>query len=140
MADDEGSALGDFAGAIADFDRALALNPDFCVAYISRGNARFHKRDAAGASADYLRAFRIDPALAVNEVVRILIQNHRQDSAGVLDNARKHIRINPKDFVAESGFYEGASAKLPEMLLFRDIASSDYDPSMKLGERGAAHG
>ncbi len=28
---------------------------------------------------------------------------------------------NPKDFVAETGFYEGASSKLKEMLLFKDI-------------------
>lgn len=44
---------------------------------------------------------------------------------------------NPKDFVRESGFYEGASAKVPQMLAFRDIASSDYDPSMNLSQQGA---
>lgn len=47
---------------------------------------------------------------------------------------------NPKDFAQESGFYEGASAKLPQMLAFRDIASSDYDPSMKLRQQQATHG
>lgn len=47
---------------------------------------------------------------------------------------------NPKDFVRESGFYEGASAKLPQMLAFRDIASSDYDPARKLGQQEAAQG
>ena len=47
---------------------------------------------------------------------------------------------NPKDFVRESGFYEGASAKLPQMLAFRDIASSDYDPSMKLRQQEATQG
>ncbi len=41
---------------------------------------------------------------------------------------------NPKEFVRESGFYDGASAKLPQMLAFRDIASSDYDPSMNLDQ------
>ncbi len=41
---------------------------------------------------------------------------------------------NPKEFVRESGFYDGASAKLPQMLAFRDIASSDYDPSMSLDQ------
>ena len=47
---------------------------------------------------------------------------------------------NPKDFAPQSGFYEGASAKVPQMLAFRDIASSDYDPSLKLHEQGATHG
>lgn len=45
---------------------------------------------------------------------------------------------NPKDFVEESGFYAGASAKVPQMLAFRDIASSDYDPSMNLDPQEAA--
>ena len=39
---------------------------------------------------------------------------------------------NPKDFVAESGFYDGASAKIPQLLVFMDIAGSDFDPAMKL--------
>jgi sterol desaturase/sphingolipid hydroxylase (fatty acid hydroxylase superfamily) len=43
---------------------------------------------------------------------------------------------NPKDFAAESGFYDGASAMLPQMLAFRDIASSEYDPSLNLEQRG----
>jgi sterol desaturase/sphingolipid hydroxylase (fatty acid hydroxylase superfamily) len=29
---------------------------------------------------------------------------------------------NPKEFVSESGFYDGASAQVPQLLLFRDIA------------------
>jgi sterol desaturase/sphingolipid hydroxylase (fatty acid hydroxylase superfamily) len=40
---------------------------------------------------------------------------------------------NPRDFVSESGFYDGASAKLPQILVFKDIAGSDFDPAMKLG-------
>ena len=40
---------------------------------------------------------------------------------------------NPKDFVSESGFYDGASAKVPQILLFKDIAGSDFNPAMRLG-------
>ena len=39
---------------------------------------------------------------------------------------------NPKEFVGESGFYDGASAKVAEILVFKDIAGSDFDPAMKL--------
>ncbi len=42
---------------------------------------------------------------------------------------------NPKDFVSEIGFYEGASAKLPQILMFRDIAGSGFDASLRLGRR-----
>ena len=40
---------------------------------------------------------------------------------------------NPKDFVSESGFYDGASAKVPQILVFKDIAGRDFDPAMRLG-------
>ena len=39
---------------------------------------------------------------------------------------------NPKDFAPEAGFYHGASAKLPQILAFKDIANNEYDPAMKL--------
>jgi sterol desaturase/sphingolipid hydroxylase (fatty acid hydroxylase superfamily) len=42
---------------------------------------------------------------------------------------------NPKEFVAESGFYEGASAKVPQILVFKDIAGADFDPAMRLSAR-----
>jgi sterol desaturase/sphingolipid hydroxylase (fatty acid hydroxylase superfamily) len=39
---------------------------------------------------------------------------------------------NPQEFASEAGFYEGASAKLPQLLAFKDIAGRDFDPAMKL--------
>ncbi|WP_129778251.1 sterol desaturase family protein [Peristeroidobacter soli] len=42
---------------------------------------------------------------------------------------------NPKEFATEAGFYDGASAKLPQMLVFKDIAGSDFDPALDLGKR-----
>ena len=42
---------------------------------------------------------------------------------------------NPQDFASEAGFYDGASAKMPQILAFRDIAGSDFDPAMKLDTR-----
>ncbi len=42
---------------------------------------------------------------------------------------------NPKEFVAESGFYDGASAKVPQILVFKDIAGAEFNPAMTLGER-----
>jgi sterol desaturase/sphingolipid hydroxylase (fatty acid hydroxylase superfamily) len=42
---------------------------------------------------------------------------------------------NPAEFVTESGFYDGASAKVPQILACKDIAGSDFDPAMPLGRR-----
>ncbi|HET9474400.1 MAG TPA: sterol desaturase family protein [Steroidobacteraceae bacterium] len=44
---------------------------------------------------------------------------------------------NPKYFEDQSGFYDGASARIPEMLVFKDIAGADYDPSLELTRKPA---
>lgn len=36
---------------------------------------------------------------------------------------------NPKDFAPEAGFHAGASAQIPAMLAFRDVAGGGYDPA-----------
>jgi tetratricopeptide (TPR) repeat protein len=92
-------ALGDFSGAIADYNRALELDPGLTAAYISRGHARYHRRDPLGIQ-DYRMAFRLDPRLAASEVVRVLLLDLGRDPEAVLINSRKHIRINPGDLVA----------------------------------------
>jgi sterol desaturase/sphingolipid hydroxylase (fatty acid hydroxylase superfamily) len=42
---------------------------------------------------------------------------------------------NPKDFVAEAGFFHGASAKIPQMLVFRDVAGGGYDVTAQASAR-----
>jgi tetratricopeptide (TPR) repeat protein len=90
---------GDFDGAIADFDQALAIDPGYCVAYISRGNARFHKRDP-GCQDDYKAAFLVDARRAAAEIIRLIAEGARNDPAGVLSDCAKHLRIDPGDVVA----------------------------------------
>jgi tetratricopeptide (TPR) repeat protein len=91
--------LNDFAGAIADYDRALSLEPDKFHLYISRGNARYHKRDPRGVL-DFRTAFRLDPDGAARELLRILNGDVRRDAEAVLDNCDKHLRINDRDVLA----------------------------------------
>lgn len=52
------------AGAVADYDRAIALNPKYAGAYKSRGNARVKQGDLDGAIADYDRAIELVPDYA----------------------------------------------------------------------------
>jgi hypothetical protein len=35
--------------------------------------------------------------------------------------------------VHHARFYDGASAKMPQILVFKDIAGPDFDPAMRLG-------
>ena len=56
--------LGDYQGAIADYDRALELNPQFAQAYYNRGNAKRTLKDYQGAIADYDKAIELNPRFA----------------------------------------------------------------------------
>ena len=53
-------AKRDFAGALADYDRAIEFDPKDPINYVSRGHARFGLRDFDGAIADFNRALAID--------------------------------------------------------------------------------
>ncbi|MHC5721241.1 MAG: tetratricopeptide repeat protein, partial [Nostoc sp.] len=50
--------------AIADFNRAIEINPNFATAYCHRGNARYFLGDYEGAIADHNQALQLDPNLA----------------------------------------------------------------------------
>jgi hypothetical protein len=56
--------LNDLTGAIADYDRAIEIDPNHSHAYYNRSIAKKLKGDAAGSDADHKRAGEIDPALA----------------------------------------------------------------------------
>jgi tetratricopeptide (TPR) repeat protein len=91
----------DFAGAIADYDRALGLAPDRFHLYLSRGNARYHKRDPRGLL-DFHTAFRLDPDGAARALLRMLNADLRRDADAVLDNCTKHLRLNDRDVLASA--------------------------------------
>jgi len=58
---DERQLSGDLAGAIALYDRLLALDPFIWPAYANRGLARAVAGDGAAARADFRRALTVDP-------------------------------------------------------------------------------
>ena len=74
---------GDLDGAIADFTRAIELNPKDDAPYYNRAQAKWLKKDATGAVADYTRAIELgstNPA-AYNNRGNARAEKNDRDSA-----------------------------------------------------------
>jgi tetratricopeptide (TPR) repeat protein len=61
---------GDHDGAIADFGKAIELNPNLVQAYASRGVSREAKGDPAGAKSDYSKSIQIEIMNEINRQMR----------------------------------------------------------------------
>ena len=51
----------DYEGAIADYTKAIEINPDFAIAYSDRGFSKYSLKDYYGAIADYTKFTELDP-------------------------------------------------------------------------------
>ena len=91
--------MGDLGGAVKDCNEALRIDPQFCGAYITRGNARYHQGDAGGMF-DYRKAFKIDPAIAAKGLISLIRFQLRQGGSALLANCEKHLRKNPWDVMS----------------------------------------
>src|SRR4051794_36781419 len=57
----ERQGANDLDGAIADYDKAIQLDPGLIEAYDNRANAKMAKGDREGAFADYTKAIQLSP-------------------------------------------------------------------------------
>src|SRR6266496_465146 len=80
---------GDFAGAIADCDQAIHINPRLAVAYLNRGAARRAIDGEAAALLDLNRAIEIDASMADAFVARGDLRKHLGDIDGGLSEQQK---------------------------------------------------
>src|SRR5262249_60612061 len=71
------NANGDFEGAIADYNRAIELDPKYAAAYSNRGIAKQAKGDLDGAITDFSRAIELDPQDLMAHKHRALARNAR---------------------------------------------------------------
>ncbi len=118
---------GDLDGAIADYNRAIELNPKDARAYYNRGIAKRAKGDLDGAIADFSRAIELDPKYAIAYNNRGIAKDDKGDLDGAIADYNRAIELDPKHAVAYNnrGFDKEARGDL-------DGAIADYNRAIEL--------
>ncbi|WP_245284248.1 tetratricopeptide repeat protein [Bradyrhizobium sp. WSM2254] len=97
------SAKGDYDKAIADFDKALRLNPKLASSYSNRGRAWAMKGDYDKAIPDMNESIRLNPKDAVAYQNRGTVFYHKGDYDKAIADWNESIRLNPREATAYSG-------------------------------------
>jgi tetratricopeptide (TPR) repeat protein/V8-like Glu-specific endopeptidase len=121
---------GNYQGALADYDRAIALNPNYAEAYYNRGNLQDDKlNNPQGALADYNRAIAINPNLADAYYNRgVLKQEKLNNSQGAFADYDRAIALNPNDAKA----YNNRGILKTDKLNDHQGAFADYNRAIAL--------
>lgn len=83
-------------GALADFDRALALDPTSDRAYYGRARAKVQHGDDVGARADLDRAIELNPTVADSWLLRGEIRQRLGDPEGAKADAANAAKLNAR--------------------------------------------
>ncbi len=89
------NASGDVEGAVADYQRAIRLQPDYSKPYENRGNARLALGRYREAIADYDAAIRLDPSQATSYYNRGLARDYLGDPASAIPDYDEALRLAP---------------------------------------------
>jgi tetratricopeptide (TPR) repeat protein len=88
---------GEHDHAIADLTEAIRLDPQFAVAYNSRGNAYYYKGEYDRAIADYTEVIRLDPKAVVMYNVRGIAYYSKGDYDRARADWEKVLQIDPNN-------------------------------------------
>jgi Tfp pilus assembly protein PilF len=94
---------GDYRGAIADYDRVLAINPQFGEVYFRRGIAYSLLKDWRGAEADFSRAISLKPGYSEVYLHRGTVRNNLSNWRGAKPDFDIALALNPNSSSAYVG-------------------------------------
>jgi protein O-mannosyl-transferase len=87
--------LGDFSGAIEDFDRVIENSPQNAKAFFCRALAKSKLGNKKSAIEDYSRVIEINPTLTAAYYSRGMAKSESGDKIGAIEDFNKDIEINP---------------------------------------------
>ena len=85
--------LGDKQGAIADYNQAIAINPQAAKAYYNRGKAKSDLGDKQGEIVDYNQAIAINPQYAKAYNNRGVVKSDLGDKQGACADFKKSVSL-----------------------------------------------
>lgn len=94
------AGLGDYAGAIADCNRALKINPKHALAYNNRANNKLRQGNYKGALADCNKSIALDSNSALPYYNRGFVYVNTGNLGGALSDWKKAVAMQPS-FAAE---------------------------------------
>ncbi len=118
---------GDLDGAIADFTKAIELDPGYAWAYGRRGNAKQAKGDFDGAIGDYTKAIELKPDYADAYGCRGQTKEFKGDLDGAIADCTKAIELRP-NYAEAYGARGNAKADKGDL----DGAIADYTKTIAL--------
>ncbi|HET9253171.1 MAG TPA: tetratricopeptide repeat protein [Candidatus Eisenbacteria bacterium] len=115
---------GNLEGALADLDRALALDPENEEALSTRGTVHLMRQDFGRARADLDRALRLRPESSAAWNNRGLVRLNQGDTSGAVEDFTRAIELSPR---SHEGYLNRAVAlggmkRYPEALSDIDLA------------------
>jgi len=146
-------ATGDSLRAVADYNRAIELNPTSADALVGRGLLRSQAGDLDAALVDFDQAIKIDPANALAYNNRAGIRFDKKEFGRAIDDYNRAIELKPDDpafyehrarTYHASGDYDRAIADYGRAMQLKPDESVRYsegafDSARVLRERGASY-
>ena len=86
--------LENFEQAKADYNKAIAINPEYANAYNNRGNIKLKQADYNGAIKDYNRAIELNPQFVEAYCNRGIAKENLGDYSEAMENFDRAIEIN----------------------------------------------
>lgn len=118
---------GEYDRAIADFNRAIELNPKDAVAYYNRGNVYRKKGEYHRAISDYSKALEINPEYTLAYKARGITYGEKEEYDRAIADYNRAIELNANDALAYFG-----RGYIYEKKREYDQAISNYDKAIEI--------